>query len=179
MTGRTPREAVELYAEPIKHTLLCVSDAILGYGGGVYPSSHFHNLSFIGNPPVGRLSGTKLSLFFSQNYSINQSSTGKQEWRVKTEGYIYRLDDETGSEILSYHWHPLNDLSQLPHLHLKKGSAIGRDELKRSHIPTGRVSIESVAEFLVKEFKVMPRYPDWNEVIERNRSDFEMHRTWS
>jgi hypothetical protein len=49
------------------------------------------------------LYGTKLSLFFSQNYSLHQSSTGDQEWKVRTEGYIYRLDDEEGNEIFSYH----------------------------------------------------------------------------
>jgi hypothetical protein len=176
---RTPREAVERYAEPIKTTLLCVTDAFLGYSGGVYPSREAHNLCFIGSPPIGRLAGTKLSLFFSQNYSIVQLSTAEQEWKVKTEGYIYRLDDESGAEIISYHWHPNSEYPRFPHLHLKKGSDVGREELKRCHIPTGRVSIESVVEFLIKEFHVIPRYSDWRDVIEENRRRFEIHRTWA
>jgi hypothetical protein len=179
LPSRTPREAVERYANPIKYTLLCVTDAILGYSGGIYPSPKDHNLSFVNSPPIGRLSGTGLSLFFSQNYSIAQSSAGEQDWKVKTEGYIYRVDDESGAEIMSYHWHPSTEYPKFPHMHLKKGSEVGRGELTRCHIPTGRMSIESVVEFLIKDFHVMPRYPDWRDVIDENRTAFEKDRTWA
>ena len=97
---------------------------------------------------------------------------------MKTEGYVYRLDDESGSEIMSYHWHP-STLPTFPHLHLKRGSGVDRQELTRCHIPTGRIAIESVVEFLIRDFNVMPRYTDWQDVIEENRSQFEKHRTWA
>lgn len=178
MPSRIPREAAQRYAAPIKETLLLVTDAILGYGGGDYPSPDPHTLSFISKPPVGRLEGTRLSLFFSQEYSIIQSTLSEEDWRVRTEGYYYRIDDEDGSEIMSYHWHPQKPPA-FPHMHLKKGSEVGREELKRCHIPTGRMAIESIVEFLITEFHVMPRYPDWRDVLEKNRSEFEQYRSWA
>ncbi|HXA52717.1 MAG TPA: hypothetical protein VNV86_20515 [Candidatus Acidoferrum sp.] len=179
MPGRTPREAVENYARPIRETLACVTDAIVGYNGGVYPSDSKHTLCFV-NSPVGRLFGTELSLFFSQNYSLQQASGGDQEWKVRTEGYIYRLDDENGSEIISFHWHPYRDLVKYPHLHLKrKGSGITRSELEQAHIPTGRLSIEAIVLFLEREFSVKPRGADWRERVEQNLEIFERNRSWA
>ena len=156
-----------------------MTDAILGYSGGDYPSAKLHNLTFINTPPIAPLAGTKLSLFFSQNYSVNRVVVGEPGWKVKTEGYIYRLDDESGAEIMSYHWHPSMKYPKFPHLHLKKGAAVAREELKSSHIPTGRISIESVVEFLIKEFHVMPRYPDWKLAVDENHGLFEKDRTWA
>ena len=179
MPGRTPKEAVESYAQPIRETLACVTDAIVGYNGGVYPAASNHTLCFA-NAPVGRLFGTDLYLFFSQNYSLLQSSEGEQEWKVRTEGYFYRVDDEDGSEIICYHWHPYRDLVKYPHMHLKqKGSGITRPELERAHIPTGRISIETVVLFLEREFGVKPRGERWREKVERNLEIFERHRSWA
>jgi hypothetical protein len=97
---------------------------------------------------------------------------------VKTEGYAYRLNDEMGAEILSYHWHPLDQGVIYPHLHLKRGAQIGRAELQKCHMPTGRVAIESVVLFLIETFGVKPLREDWSGVLRTNFDLFNRHRTW-
>jgi hypothetical protein len=178
LPGRTPRDAVEAYARPIQETLSCLTGAILGYAGGSYASSTAHTLCFR-NHPVGRLYGTELGLFFSQQYSVIQQSSGEQEWKVQTRGYMYRLDDENGKEIFSYHWHPDHDYPRHPHMHLKSGSGVSRRELWRTHMPTGRVAVESLALYLIDEFGVQSKHEDSRERISRNLEIFERYRSWA
>jgi len=150
---------------------------MLGYFGGVNVREKTHHLSFVGKPPLAQLSGTELFLFFSQNYRIVQCSHDDQAWKVSTTSYFYRLDDEEGNEILSYHWHP-HSAPAYPHLHLKRGSLVGRAELQKTHMPTGRVAVESVVEFLVETFNVVPLEEDWEHIVLRNLRQFEANRSW-
>lgn len=178
MPGKTPREAVAAYADPIKKSLACVTKDVLSYFGGVYQAEKTHNLCFVGDPPLAALNGTKLKLFFSQNYKIVQTSSGDQQWRVSTTGYIYRLDDEKGKEILAYHWHPTQK-HKFPHLHFSQGSGVSRSEIHRAHIPSGRVAIETFVQFLIDDFKVQPLLPDWRTIVGENLERFTTHRTWA
>jgi hypothetical protein len=172
--ARTPKEAVERYAEPIRTTLTCITDAIVSYRGGVYPGK-IHSLSFLNSSSIGRLFGTDLSLFFSQRYSLQQSS--ENEWKIKTEGYWYTVKDEEDKEILAYHWHPVDQPYKEPHLHLKM-LAPSRGEFARAHVPTGRISIETLALFLIRDLYVKPHGTDWQAVIQRNHDLFEQSRNW-
>jgi hypothetical protein len=114
-----------------------------------------------------------LALFFSQCYSLENIS--RREWKVKTEGYTYRLDDEDGRELLAYHWHPWTPPT-FPHLHLKRATT--RPELQKAHIPTGRVSIEHVVRHLISDWSVPPRREDWESVLDENERLFTTYRTW-
>jgi hypothetical protein len=156
----------------------CVTRDVLGYSGGIHPSHGVHKLCFPGDG-FARLNQTRLSLFFSQHYRIVPFIERGNNWRVHTSAYYYRLDDETDAEILSYHWHPENEEDRDPHLHLKKGAMIGREELQRAHLPTGRVAIERVILFVIREFGVRPMRPDWEEILLTNVDLFERYRTWA
>jgi hypothetical protein len=173
--GRTTGEAVEAYTEPIRQTLLCVTNSIIGYGGGTYLSGNVSTLTFV-NDGVAALHGTDLGLFFSQRYNFYQDSGGDQRWRVRTRGYFYTVYDcqtEHPSEIFSYQWHPELPVT-IPHVHFKRGE----ERIRRVHLPTGRISIESVAEFLIRDMGVKPKRADWEKVITRNRELFEKNRSW-
>jgi hypothetical protein len=173
--GRTTGDAVEDYTQPIRETLRCVTDAIIAYGGGTSPSTQTNTLTFVSDS-VAPLNGSILGLHFSQRYNFYQDS-GDQLWRVRIRGYIYTVYDLTGEapeEIFSYHWHPESSVT-IPHVHFKKGEKL----ITRTHLPTGRVSIESVAEFLIRDMGVKHRRNDWESVIVRNREKFEQYRSWS
>jgi hypothetical protein len=173
--GRTTGEAVEAYTDPIRQTLRCITNGIIAYGGGIYLSGKVNTLTFV-NEPVAALNGTDLGLFFSQRYNFYQEPGGDQLWRVRTRGYFYTVSDcrtEHPSEIFSYQWHPHSEVT-IPHVHFKKGE----ERIRRVHLPTGRVSIESVAEFLIRDMGVRPGRPDWEKVINRNRELFEKNRSW-
>jgi hypothetical protein len=174
--GRTTGEAVEAYTQPIRETLRCVTDSVIAYGGGTSPSTRVNTLTFVADP-VAPLHGSTLGLHFSQRYNFYQDSTGTQSWRVRIRGYFYTVFDWTEKEpkeIFSYQWHPDASVT-IPHVHFKKGE----ERITRSHLPTGRVSIESIVEFLIRDMDVKPKRNDWEDVIVRNRELFEQHRSWS
>ena len=57
------------------------------------------------------------------------STTKSQRWHVSTAGYLYRLDDVEGNELVSWHWHTAT--KDYPHLHVGSGVLD-----KRTHLPT-------------------------------------------
>jgi hypothetical protein len=171
---RTRGEALEAYTQPIRETLRCITKGIIGYGGGILPAGQICTLAFLHEP--ASLHGTDLGLFFSQRYTFHQDSTD-QLWRVRIRGYFYSVydrQDERYSEIFSYQWHPDLDV-KIPHVHFSKGEEL----IRRTHLPTGRISIESVAEFLIRDLGVRPGRDDWEDLIARNRESFENNRSWS
>ena len=58
---------------------------------------------------------------------------------------------------------------------------LARDEvgLVLLHLPTGRVSIEALARFLVDDLDVVPLRDDWREVIDAYERQFWELRTWA
>jgi hypothetical protein len=162
------RDAIEAYKEPVGQTLRCVTSSVLGYyPGTVSPIGAVGTLVFLNETPVP-LNKTTLGLHFSQTYDCLQDSFGDQLWKVQTNGYIYavyeRREDEW-CEILSYHWHPESKFT-FPHIHVKKGEPL----IAKAHLPTGRVSILSVVEALIKDFGVEPILSDWAAILEAIRS---------
>jgi hypothetical protein len=168
--GRTSGEALEEYTEPIRQTLRCVTDSFIGYWGG-----RIGNLTFV-NESVARLRATEFGLSFSQQYRLVQAQD-TQLWRAQTRGYFYTVYDCSGDnpqEIFSYQWHPQTSVI-FPHVHFKKGEP----RIARAHLPTGRISIESVVEFLILDLKVRPNRDDWSDTVRVNREIFEKYRSWS
>jgi hypothetical protein len=49
----------------------------------------------------------------------------------------------------------------------------------KAHVPTGRVSLESVIELLIQDFGVVPLRPDWQAALATSRSQFHQWRSWS
>ena len=175
MPGKTSREAIEAYADPIRQTLHCVTHSLVGFGVGVSPNGRVGTLNFLPDA-MAQLNGTQLGLFFSQRYECCQSSVD-QLWKVRTLGYFYTVHDCRGAEpceIFSYQWHPDSKITS-PHVHFKKGEPI----VARAHLPTGRISIESVVEFLVQDLGVKPAKENWPTIVGRNREIFEKYRSWA
>jgi hypothetical protein len=51
-------------------------------------------------------------------------------------------------------------------------------ELKRKHFPTGRVSLESFIQFLIRDYGVQP-IEGRGDALAANRRLFEKYRTWA
>jgi len=177
--GQTAREAVENHVRPVQWALSCVTDAVPGHRGGTYVSEKSHVLTLGTDNGSTFLSGADLKFSFIQHYSILQLE-GDQPYRVRTAYYAYGLEDLEGDEIFAYHWHPYG-ISPVgyPHLHLKHGARIGRPELIRGHLPTGRVSLEDVLTLVIEQFDVKPLRSDWREVLEESADMFRKNRTWA
>ncbi len=166
MPGRTPAEAVGEYVDTIQRAVSCITDAIVGVGGGYYVSDSPHILTLNERRPV-RLGGmSRIWLAFRKYYRIVESEIHHAPWTVIEEGYEYSILDDDRREILAYHWHPMGRSSFISqHLHIGHGAIFGREEFQTAHLPTGHVSIADILRLLIRDFGIIPRRRDWESVL--------------
>jgi hypothetical protein len=53
------------------------------------------------------------------------------------------------------------------------------DGFAKQHVPTGRVTFESIVMFLLMDLEVRPREQDWYERITEAEQLHKRYRTWS
>jgi hypothetical protein len=98
---------------------------------------------------------------------------------VRSSGYWYQVRRADGPEVLAFHWHPAGPGANIPFPHLHLGRALGAIDIDpKAHVPTGRVSLEAVVAFLIRELGVRPLRPDWESVLAANQAAFDTTRTW-
>jgi len=177
VAGRTPAEAVTNFLEPFQRALSCVTDEIPTVSGGYHPSSAPHALTIGRGSPVS-LIGAALRLSVLHNYRVVEDPT-RGPWKVQTTAYYYSLDNDEGTEIIAYHWHPQEQFRlATPHLHLSAGAEVGRDALASAHLPTGRVALEEVLRLAIVDLGAKPNREDWAAVLESTQSAYVQWRTW-
>ena len=125
-------------------------------------------------------------LAFKQGYRINRDEESiSTSFRASTTFYEYKLSNNEGRELVTYHWHPHEPNSILwPHLHI--GSAVidtaepgfGK-RFSRLHLPTSRISIEQVIRAAISQFDVIPTRQDWESVLDDGQQLFEQRRRWN
>lgn len=92
---------------------------------------------------------------------ILPASSERPEGPVTATAYRYRLDDEHGRELASWHLHPEGRSRETrPHLHLQHGP------LARAHLPTGHVALAAVLRVLLDALEVRPRRSNWRAVLD-------------
>lgn len=87
----------------------------------------------------------------------------RSTWRVRVAGYQYMLADADEREILSYHLHPGQDVSDTPHLHIK---GLPLRELQKAHLPTAHVTVEAFIRLLIRDFQVQATTQDYRRVLD-------------
>jgi hypothetical protein len=85
---------------------------------------------------------------------------------------MYTISDSAvlETELISWHWHP--PTRHRPHLHIKDLAHLG-------HVPTGRVTFESVLRYLIEDLAADPARKDWRSVLEGTELLHAKHRSWS
>jgi hypothetical protein len=123
-----------------------------------------------------RENGAGILLSAQQRFRYVPDPAHRGEVKCQTLQYIYTIAAEADPdrELLEWHWHP--DVRLEPHLHLH-ATDLHLGELDKYHIPTGRVSFEEVARFLIKDLGV-PGRGKWEKVLAESQTIFEMYRTW-
>ncbi len=92
------------------------------------------------------------------------------EYRCKTDRYSYTITgSDERTEMVSWHWHP--ETYHAPHVHVPS--------LDRHHIPSGRVTFESVVRFLIEDVGVGPARSDWATVLVQEEQSHLDFRSWS
>lgn len=94
---------------------------------------------------------------------VADGSDRRPQWQVRITGYQYMVADPDDREILSYHLHPGQALSDAPHLHLK-GHPLR--ELQKAHLPTSHVTLESFIRFLIRDLQVHVTTRDYRRILD-------------
>ncbi len=101
-------------------------------------------------------------------------------WKVSTAEYNYNLRDTDNRVVLAFHWHPAEIFKvRHPHLNLDQGARLGREDLHRTHIPTGRITLVDIIRFVITELGVEPLRSDWENVLSDPQAAHQSWRTWS
>lgn len=100
-------------------------------------------------------------------------------FRVTTEGYAYSLDDASGVELFSIHWHPLGVSTYVkPHLHLPRPVSTPSGLVEAGgHLPVSRMSFEQAIRWSI-EWGAQPRVDDWQDRLDLAESPHVLHRRW-
>lgn len=139
--------------------------------------------------PHARRAGDQLALTLSQEpLRLRSASLGtvqlilRQQFRivrderssfhVSTEAYFYRLNDANGRELAAWHWHPGQRVAY-PHAHVDCNMLTSA-----AHLPTSRVSIESVLRLLLDDLGVTPKRADYAAVLDEAERPFIQQRRW-
>ncbi len=187
MRRNTPGQAYDRYARALQAVVGCVTEArltlnesraieldtiyaiVLKSGDGVVLSSEYGAIQFD----------------LGQRFRIIRDPEAREgPYRATTVEYWYRLARQAGPALLSFHWTPETAMPaqrMFPHLHVEAGltGASGEAQLRsfnKLHVPTGRVSCESIVRFLIEEMGVPPTKPSWQSVLEVQEERFREHR---
>jgi hypothetical protein len=174
--GKTPREAVKAYADPLQKNVAIVSKGVVR----VSNYDRLDEVSVLTLPDPAPLNGrSDLYLSFTEQYKVIKDPENGP-FRVTTHYYSYAVETQDAQEIVGYHWHP-DGVSPVgfPHLHLGPAALIGLEELgRKAHLPTGRIAFEDIVEFLVATFGVEPDRTLWPQIVEKTRSRFARRKSW-
>ena len=117
------------------------------------------------------------------------SEIAQHRFAVRINAYIYGFTriDRSGDEveILHFHWDRLPSPGNLyppGHLHLGQGilakpTFLRAGDFHRAHVPTGRVSLESIIRFAITELEVEPLNGSWARVLADTESQTMMFTT--
>lgn len=123
----------------------------------------------------------RLELSILHESEIASGTTRPISSVARSAGYRYQVRQTAGAEVIAFHRHPTGRGVGIPfpHLHLHLGRALGAIDLgAKAHVPTGRVSLEAVVAFPIRELGVRPLRPDWATILAANQAAFDAKRTW-
>lgn len=181
MPGRSPNEAVEAFLGPLQTAMACVGPAHFTLSPGsrsLVGETHSWRLNDDGVAKVG--GGLQLAgQMHFEIQDLGQSQAAKR-FKVSTRAYRYAILDGAGAELLCAHWHPTGHSPHTyPHWHLGSVAlAPSGVFLKRAHIPSPRVTFESVIRMLLDFDGVKPAVVDWETRLESSEATFEQYKSW-
>ncbi|WP_038039191.1 hypothetical protein [Thermorudis peleae] len=174
MAGKTRREAIAAYLEPLKETLACVCPqryrhvAYHGPDPAGLSVLVVHRLEPV---PLRRQDGSRLWFEVRQLFRVVETERLRGPYTVATAAYLYQISYDDGRELLAFHWHPHGQGKRTtPHVHIGPAVEQVAERVRELHIPTGYVSLEAVVRFLIDGLSVAPQRFDWSEVLARNEA---------
>lgn len=184
MTTNKGHQALQDYLEEIQKIVKCVANDVCYY----YPNAKGRQSIAWSSPDpevseplrLKRQDGSVLFIDIGQEVEDpipTNSST------VTTKYYLYSILDSESKDLIGFHYHPeLDDDPVLyPHIHVYADAdkRFSLFNLHKRHIPSGRVPLEDVIEWLIVELDVKPLQEDWQTVLKETREKFKQNWTWA
>lgn len=167
---------------PLQRAVSCVSPAVLMHARQISPGSTINGLTFGGAADVELRGQTRYLFSMVQQFRVIRAEGELGPYKVSTILYNYRLQAEDGPEVVAFHWHPTPDADwphRHPHLHIGRGLGSGlATRATRYHFPTGRVCLEQVLRFAIKDLLVRPIKDNWEQILDQGQQTHEEWRTW-
>jgi hypothetical protein len=169
-------EAVQDFTAKLQQITSCVSNDVwrlLSKGGGIYTLvySQGQDLSPL---ELKRKKGRSLLVELTQIVEVTA--------KLRTTEYIYAVADADGP-LVDFHYHPANSAEGIhfPHIHVyaDADNRFASFHLHKKHIPSGRVALEDVIQWLIEELGVIPLKRDWKARLAASRKAFKETRSWA
>jgi hypothetical protein len=165
---RADRAAVQSFVRPLQQAIYCISYTKILQGDGERDGESALTLPDrwvrLQHP-----AGLHLSLIHA--YTVSSGV-------VHTTTYYYDIADGDLQPVVQFHWHPG---TRVDYPHIQVRSRTGLVDVQGRHIPSGRVSFESVVRFLIDELKVDPvpeHAATWRDLLDQNEEQFLTSRSW-
>ncbi len=177
----------------MQRAVSCVTEAVLGgriYEAidvpGVMAFARRENGRLIEAPvPIGRGPHLLLSLRHIYQFRHVPEDAERGPWTVTSLAHSYELLDMNERRVIAYHWHPDTSLAfepvhvgrQFAHSSLPADVRTHAAALVRAHLPTGRISLESVIRLAIRELGVEPIKREWEAILNETEEAFKRDRT--
>src|ERR1700733_5403343 len=162
--------AIRSYLNELQMIVSCVADEVCY----VYPNNTGRQaLAWSGTDPsdphpllLKRKNNSKLFIDISQEI---QQPTARNNYLVSTKSYLYSILDADKKNLIGFHYHPELDEDPVmhPHIHVYADAdkRFADFNLHKRHIPSGRVALEDVIEWLILELGVQTKQPNWQKIL--------------
>jgi hypothetical protein len=178
--GPTVSAAVDAFLDPLRVAASCLGGAhftLTPKARGDVGETHAWTLNRDTPIQLGKGLSFRASMQF-ETLDLGRSEK-RARFRVTTREYIYAVSLH-GKEIIAAHWHPASSSPYTgPHWHI---GAVALTKagiyLERAHMPSPRISFESMIRFMIEQMGVAPHCEDWSERLARTESVFENFKTW-
>jgi hypothetical protein len=164
----------------LAEALSCVTNAHIITNAHAEANTEY-TFAFSQNP--SSLNQSPYDLFFVQRYMVIENPALRGEYKVKTLAYEYNVERRKDrQEIICWHWEGEHGRNSVPHIHVGMTKGHVSPITNKTHIPSGRVSVEDVVAFLIDELGVKPtkhRQTSWRDSLAKLRQLFYRFKTWT
>jgi hypothetical protein len=172
MTAGSANAARDALLDTLRASASCITSQVLL--AARQPAPRLPVISFVPiDQPISLRVGARhdvLLLSVSIEHTIVE--VVRRSFEAAVTGYICRILDRKGNEIITYHWHPTGASRVMhPHLHVPSAASVTPGAQTRplsvahAHLTTGYVRFRDIVRMLIEEFSVQPLREDWQAVL--------------
>jgi hypothetical protein len=165
LAGNDPTEALQNFIQPLRQALHCITEAPLSVPEALRGRGPRLDVEYTATLRTGQLvelhGPNRLRIQVGHAFRLIETpDADRGPVKASTVRYQYLITTDGHREVFGYHWTPDAPAPQKTHPHMHIGSLVTAESaflpktFSGLHIPTGRVSLESVIRFLIEELAV-------------------------